>query len=800
MLLSAGVPINASEIRLLIIDPDMEGGDVIRTKHLLAAYQEVYNELHQTAAFKNQFCATKIEFALPDGFYTSGFEKLDWCGRRHVFDEREKWLADAFDETTMSFENKALFHALYSEYERYDLIGGTKGRQHIFCLAFVKFLKSEGFEYILKDFAEGDRFFIISSIFGGTGASGFPLLLQALSDGLYHHGIRKVRKGAITLFPYFHVESKMHSKIDGRTFNRKTITTLHYYSDNLWGLDTLYYLGDTKRAEYDNEMGGFTQKNNAHLLEFLAATSIIDFMATEKFYDHFREYGMRWKLTDHAVNFQDLDISTQEIVARPLTQFCLMRNYIRDANFQNAKWFTHQGIGEILKRDFYKDGLLKIFKAFDEWLTEMEDNTRAFAPFNLYASKDKPFSIVTAVEEKKGGLLGRSSKSYEYFTKALDKAASKVETDRGMALAFLELFWNATKPMVTGDDAVIQFSFSYEKLKNTISKQADNEKINRGRTIMRPVFNSNRDADIAGWGRSVAFDTEDIKDISDPVYADPLETLESTPTLFNRMELARIAFEFVGTSAAATNPIVLLEGNTAYHQLVSECLDVGELFFFTEKHEKELQIIEWNRRRDLYALLTASNNQKYFGYALDMFMEYRHGVLGITPASLEKIYLLNYPRIGGNGMKILGGTSPYTLFFAADCDKYYANFTHGEHRTFYGKPVPLYRRDPLYIKFWFALKHCWQTITNQDRGFGDCFPVLDTYLKVTYEAIKSKNQRLASSLQGEATETLLDYWTRLLRPINVGRDDDRQMLEPLPGFFLKQFPAMDATADSSFTI
>lgn len=237
------------------------------------------------------------------------------------------------------------------------------------------------------------------------------------------------------------------------------ITTLLYYSDNLEGLDTLYYLGDTVRAVYDNEMGGAGQKNNAHLLEFLAATSIIDFMAREEFDDHFREYGMRWKLSEHAVNFQDLDVSTQEIVARPLTQFSLMRNYLQDANFQKAMWFTHQGIGEILKKDFYKDGLLKIFKAFDEWLTEMEDNTRAFAPFNLYASKDKPFSIVTAVEEKKGGLLGRSSKSYEYFTKALDTAASKVETDRGVALAFFELFWNATQPMVAGDDAVIQFSF-----------------------------------------------------------------------------------------------------------------------------------------------------------------------------------------------------------------------------------------------------------------------------------------------------------------------------------------------------
>lgn len=286
-----------------------------------------------------------------------------------------------------------------------------------------------------------------------------------------------------------------------------------------------------------------------------------------------------------------------------------------------------------------------------------------------------------------------------------------------------------------------------------MSKQADNENINRGenaaRTIMRPVFDPNRDGDVAGWGPSVAFDTMAIERLKSTVDAEQLEKLEYTPTPFNRMELARIAFEFVSALAADTDPIVLLEGNTAYHKLVSECFDVGELFFFTEKHEKELQIIEWNKLRDLDALLTASNKQKYLGYALNMFMGRKHedDVHGISPASLEKIYLLNYPRIGGaNGMKILGGTSPYTLFFAADGNKSRANFIHGEHQTFSERPVPLYRRDPLYIKFWFALKHCWQTITNQDRGFGDCFPALDAYLKITFDAIESTNQRLAHAL------------------------------------------------------
>ena len=77
-----------------------------------------------------------------------------------------------------------------------------------------------------------------------------------------------------------------------------------------------------------------------------------------------------------------------------------------------------------------------------------------------------------------------------------------------------------------------------------MSKQADNENINRGenavRTIMRPVFDSNRDGDIAGWGRSVAFDTMAIERLKSTVDAEQLEKLEYTPTPFNRMEFWRV--------------------------------------------------------------------------------------------------------------------------------------------------------------------------------------------------------------------------------------------------------------------
>ena len=85
---------------------------------------------------------------------------------------------------------------------------GFKGNPNIGSVVLNQIFDSEEFGAIVNSFSDGDEIFIISSIFGGTGASGFPMLLKSLrtSDKFTNSAlINKAIIGAVTLLPYFKV-------------------------------------------------------------------------------------------------------------------------------------------------------------------------------------------------------------------------------------------------------------------------------------------------------------------------------------------------------------------------------------------------------------------------------------------------------------------------------------------------------------------------------------------------------------------------------------------------------------------
>ena len=149
-------------------------------------------------------------------------------------------------------------------------------------------------------FTDGDRIFIISSIFGGTGASGFPLLLKTLrtNDSIPNHGlINKAEIGAVTVLPYFKITQDDNSSIESDTFIAKTKAALAYYEKNIGrDINTLYYIGDNTATQksYANNEGGENQKNNAHLIEMLSALAVINFTNSQSNADGpvYKEFGL----------------------------------------------------------------------------------------------------------------------------------------------------------------------------------------------------------------------------------------------------------------------------------------------------------------------------------------------------------------------------------------------------------------------------------------------------------------------------------------------------------------------------
>jgi len=289
MLLASGVESHFTEIVPIIIDPDKSGGDLNRTINALNDYQKIQQE---TGDFeKNHFFKTKI---------TTLSEVIsEGNGNPSVIDgfryEIEGVQSDTFEDFigygSLDKSNKYFANLLFSDENlSSNLDVGFKGNPNIGSVVLNQFSKSNAFAAFASNFKSEDSIFIVSSIFGGTGASGFPLILKNIREGKIFTGNDTQGKshkflidaiiGAITVQPYFKVSNNKKSKIDSQGFITKTKAALHYYSRNVTGnrtLNSMYYIGDFETKEYTNVEGGREQKNDAHFIELAAALSIIDF-------------------------------------------------------------------------------------------------------------------------------------------------------------------------------------------------------------------------------------------------------------------------------------------------------------------------------------------------------------------------------------------------------------------------------------------------------------------------------------------------------------------------------------------
>ncbi|MCR5887841.1 hypothetical protein LRS06_08625 [Hymenobacter sp. J193] len=278
MLLASGVELpNCDRVVPIIIDPDAHNGDMNRTVALLQSYQQVHRRLGQQEEgfFKTDISTLSNISADANGGVKDTFI-FDFGGINQSF---RQYLH--YDQ--LSVDSKAMVELLFTQDNlESPLTIGFRGSPNVGSVVLNKVVESPEMRFFADNFQEGDRVFFVSSIFGGTGAAGFPLLLKNLKDPNTRLSnaryLRDALTGAVTVMPYFALQSEENQVIDSNNFLTKTKAALSYYEHNLPGLDALYYLADTPDTPYDNQPGGTQQKNKAHLIELLAALSIVDFM------------------------------------------------------------------------------------------------------------------------------------------------------------------------------------------------------------------------------------------------------------------------------------------------------------------------------------------------------------------------------------------------------------------------------------------------------------------------------------------------------------------------------------------
>jgi hypothetical protein len=465
-LLGAGVKINATEIIPIIIDPDRANGDMNRTIDILKNYQRV-----RAKSFSDRpgFFNAKIS-TLNELVDTNQKEKLAVPDFKFELDgvQNEKF-SDFIDYNNLDSTNKALTTLLFSEENLdADMEVGFKGNPNIGSVVLNQLKDADIFKHFASNFEENDRIFIVSSIFGGTGAAGFPLILknirnapESLSNFAF---LRKAKIGAITILPYFGVAPDANSKIDKSTFISKTKAALNYYGRNVSGnksLNALYYIGDRDTRDYDNKEGAADQRNDAHFVEVAAALSIIDFMSI---HDEllecesngrarspiYKEFGVKEDSQD--LNFAQLGPLSKERILKPLTQYKLMYMYLRDKLEDTVDKYPWSNNGKIkidknfVSQPFYNDYLAKYNKAFADWLQELKRNKISFTPFKLDTADKNVFYLLNSIEPVKS-FNPLAKKNYELYIDQLNMAEKEIG-DPPVEQKFMDMFFYATQNLV----------------------------------------------------------------------------------------------------------------------------------------------------------------------------------------------------------------------------------------------------------------------------------------------------------------------------------------------------------------
>ena len=219
--------------------------------------------------------------------------------------------------------------------------------------------------------------------------------------------------------------------------------------------------------------------------------------------------------------------------------------------------------------------------------------------------------------------------------------------------------------------------------------------------------------------------------IEDPEGASARNEITSIPSPFARIDLVKNAFKEVCKPVGKSRKVDL-DGNSIFHKMVSDTLDVAEIFFNIDKYKGKVEIIKWDPGMlDDLAMSDIAGHQ-YFADSLKKYL--KADASNYNFGAMHNLYLLNYVN-GPDELNIIGATSPATLFFSNANDlSYIQDIYFGDDVPFDTEYQPLYKRDFEFVKYLFTLR-------KSIPDFSGLFPEVDTYLSETFKAITDSSKK-----------------------------------------------------------
>ena len=455
MMLASGVDglDSSTEIVPIIIDYDLSNGDKTRAIRALNQYSRIHQSLYADTAsdkqYKDHFFMTTIKPLSQTGvaagaggaklkdfefnFGPAGF--LNTSRKRELKDFEFNFGPAGTSQKFSDYLNKSalnavpgaklteqLLYALYDNSEsncpnaelELDMAKGFKGNPNIGSVVFHDLRESAEFKQFSGTFNDAkDKVFIVSSIFGGTGASGFPEIVNAIHASNLP-SMQSPIIGSALVLPYFdlqpyHPEKGDVGAIDAASFNAKTRAALSFYgvpNGINSKVNALYYIGDENHDSYDYNEGEDRQKNAAHVVEFVAASAIIDFLKGNVTYtDHYAyEFSVRDEKKGQSIQLPDFYDSTHTLFLDNLSAFVMAMKYYRDvicgdrdkisdrtAFYSNNRFGLSSKLGKgvyQLLDDFLNVGYNDAGDwAFYPWLKELQEHSHKLYPYVVDKTK-----------------------------------------------------------------------------------------------------------------------------------------------------------------------------------------------------------------------------------------------------------------------------------------------------------------------------------------------------------------------------------------------------------------------------
>lgn len=190
-----------------------------------------------------------------------------------------------------------------------------------------------------------------------------------------------------------------------------------------------------------------------------------------------------------------------------------------------------------------------------------------------------------------------------------------------------------------------------------------------------------------GWETYKPIGTKSISTIFD---RDGLSRpITSIPSPFARMDLVLTAFKHISEQCTGTGDLSLLDGDTQYHKLVSDSFDIATLFMlqadaeFWKKHR--MAVHKWSPKTAVDRMRSKdSESIKRLAATLELYVAQDGNTLGLD--FTEEFHIM---EVQG---KVVGATSPATLFFASGNDLSWVNVRVGTDVLLDNEYRPLYKR------------------------------------------------------------------------------------------------------------